>query len=980
MSIKIFNLETKSIDNVDLDIDTLVDYVNGSKTKCILYTPWSYYDVEDGSRHILVKIDNRTRNIESFLPENASDLWYGISSPADIKTCRIRNIIPNIRYRFNVRASVSKFMFSHTSEGLNLVESNLPIINTLRSTVYENNRFPRKILMWEFIRADEILDKKVVKINFITKTLEDVTEEDAILLNEMVELGEGSEKFREHFKQISGYSSDGTDKPSNEFDFVSTSESDVPIRSEKYDDNFILVKNKILCNNSIAMGVDSRKSVNSIIMGKFISRKIMVFKHTGLIPCFSIINFRNMFGFYPIWYIHPDVTLYSSDVMDGLLSLLDLIDSENVYDDEEEVKNVWKYFVPYYMADDWEEYAELVAKDKAKLSGYDKPASIDLIDEKDFIEYMLVHKFTERPRQLTSRTASFDYYSKLYFEPGRTPEDYDRAVNGYRCNLYVFEENGELYLRDCINLCTIRIANLEDDYRGNFFRKICNILVKSKLVFHRLSPVLYVCDLGEYIVKMSQIGVVALEKKDNGSFLFDTPPVVSDDLFYRVQVKRYDCHTRTDRDYKINYVQESLPPLVEKALYRSKGLDGFVDPTDRELELFGTRRNPNFDTDYDKRLADRWQDIREVYNIFLGSNLMQWATAGARGDSSNSAFLRESDWDRVIWYCPFNTWFASIEMAETKFDWTGKHNLSVTFNNRYNYEYYYKVNDFYIRGDVCLIRCNIPSKKWRLIADSYPIQYVDLSDLGLSAGISNSINEEGRGTGIFALAIDDSEILFRSKEFLIVDTDGHRYLIGARNQDGINVVENPIISELDVTLLKLIENMEDKTYVNGIWKLLHYGDFTNISRVQTNLYYVENKRLLYSKRYTKDDFENPKTISDRYYVFVDTILYVFKSEEKVISIFRLDDSSLSVNDKLYTWSSQYNLFVPDKRYISVEVREEKSDMIVNTVSEVEETNTTNDFSTTSIFDKSNEYKTIEKEESSKDDWLYNFNEDYFDHE
>ena len=54
-------------------------------------------------------------------------------------------------------------------------------------------------------------------------------------------------------------------------------------------------------------------------------------------------------------------------------------------------------------------------------------------------------------------------------------------------------------------------------------------------------------------------------------------------------------------------------------------------------------------------------------------------------------------------------------------------------------------------------------------------------------------------------------------------------------------------------------------------------------------------------------------------------------------------------------------------------------MVENTVSDVEEVKTISKLDTTSIFDKSNNYSTIEKEESTKDDWLYNFNEDYFDH-
>lgn len=984
MEIKAFNCESKSLENVNLDID-VIKYASENRTKCVLYSPYSYYVVEDEVKHIIVKINNITRNIESVTQDNLTDCWYNISSVNDLLTCRIKNIIPNVRYRFNIRASISKFMFTFSEEGLGIVESNLPIINTLRSTVYENNRFPRKVLMWEFIREDEVAENLIFKVNFITGTVGNIEEDDIEVLKEMVELGESSDKFREHLRNISGYkSSEGKDKPTNGFDFVSTSDSEIPVRSEVYNESLLLIKNQILCNNEIAMGADTHKKVSSLIMGKFISRKVMAFKHSGIIPCLSIINYSNMFGFYPIWYLHPEIPIYDGrNTMYDLVDLLDLIDGEDVYDNEEEVIDVWKYFIPYYMADDWEEYAKMVAIEKSKLAGYSKPVSIDLIDEKDFIEFMLIHKFTSTPDQLKGRTENHEFYHELRFKPGVTPQEYKDVTEGYRCNFYIFRENGILKLRDCVNLETTKVSDLSNHKYSNFFTKVSDLLIKNDLIFDRVSPVLYICEKGDIIIRMSQIGILSFEEKISEGFLFDTPTLAVDDLFQNTQVRRFDSHTKTDEDYKKYYRQDKLPELVEKALYRSRGLDGFVDPPERIAKLFGGRRKPNFQEQTSEIMFKRWSDLRDIPNFYLGSGLMLWVTAGARGQVDTSAYLTEPVWDKILWFCPFNTWFASIEMAKEKFDWSGKENLKVTMNNRYNDEYYYHVNDFYSWGDVCMINSTVSGHSWRLVTDCIPRPFTDLSDLNRKYDIGYDVFNPKSGNGVFGIGFETEDILFRCKEYIIVEADDHRYLISSRNEHGVYVVENQIIDELDSSLLNSIEKVNTLSYVNGIWKLLHNCDLSRITKITENLYYVENPRLPYFRRYTREQFENPGTIMETFYVFKNTILYIFKCEDKVELVSRIDDSNLNVNGNLYSWNQDLKYFTLNTDLVEIDKEDTK---MCNTVQmereflEKEEIDKeiNSELEKTSLFEETKEdYEFTSTGDSKMDDFLYNFDENYF---
>lgn len=964
----VFNLDTEELESMDIDKSTVMEYINDNKSECKLYTDFSYYEVTTHDTDILIKINNLNRNIESFEVENAQDLYYNVKSTKEVKTCRIPSVVPKISFQFNIRDSVSKILFNFVDEKLNVVNSNLPIINSLRSTVYETNKFPRKLLMWEFVKIKGLYGNVILKVNFIKNEIDDVKEDEISNILEMHKLGKGSEDFRNHLLKMSGHNiSDGREMPSTEFDFVSTSSSDLEIRSRLYQDNYIIVKDKILVNDIIAMGVSSHKTASALFMKKFISRMLMIFRYKDIVPCISVINYRNMFGFYPLWYLHPDVSIYGVDTIENLLQCLELIDAEDSYDEDESVKDVWRYFVPYYMSDDWKEYCKLVAKEKAKLAGLEKPPSIELMDEKDFMEFMLLNKLKIKPRQLTNVIRGIEMNRDIHFKPGEVPEEYQNLLNGFRCNLYVFKENDTLYLRDCINLDTYRISDLEGDGKRFFFKRVSELLIKHKLIFEKISPILYVCEIGNYVLRMSQLGTVYMnEANSDGSFMLSAPSVVNDDLLFRVQYKRYSCFTKSDADYKMNYGKGNLPSLVERAMYRNKGLDGFIVENSEDIDVFGTRREPKFDNAEDKLQALRWKDTRDVYNLYYGSNVMQWIRMGARGESSDSHFLDEPDWDRIIWYCNFNTWFASVEISETSPDGNGKEDLKVIMNNRYNPEYFYRVQEFYFLENVALIKANIPGKPWRICVNTLPMQYIDLSDVSESDVAEYQFYEEGKKTGIFALSLSDDDILFRCKRYIIVESDNHRYLISGVNECGVNVIENEVISSLDRELLKHMELLEDTSYVNGVWKLLFISDFSDVTKVRENLFFVKQERHSYGFPIKKSDIEHPNTLSLKFYVYIDSVIYVFRCCEEIESINRVDDKTIEVNGEVYIWNGSKSEFIPSEIDTSIEEESSEDEVVEQTNSDTSISN--KEFDKSYLFSKNSTQ--VNRYGEDYKDWLY----------
>lgn len=986
---QVLDLRNGEIVDVDLDKDAILDYVKNHRPKCRLYTSFSFYEVERTEDNLLVKIDNKSKKIESFTTSNLEDLYYNISSSKEINTCRLINIIPNTKFKFNLRASTKKVMFKYSEGALDVVVSDLPIINSLKRIVIDTNKYPRRLLMWEVLGIDELYPNVVFKYNFINNCLEDIEETDVEEIMNTFDVSKSYKKFRSHLLEKSGHTlSDGRDKDAIQFDFVTTSETDIPVRSEIYDNDYMLIKNKILCNYSIAMGSTSYKSVPSLYANKFISRMIMVFKYNGIVPCFSIINFKNMFGFYSIWYLHPDVTLYGNTTIKDLFSLLDLVDSEDVYDSESEVLDVWRYFIPYYMADNWKGYLENVAEEKSKLSGFSITTSTDLVNEKDFIEYFLVNKFTEKPLQLTNRNIYGDSEAPIHFSPGVIPDEYKLAMKGTRCNLYVFEEDGDIYVRDCINLRNYKFSKLSDSESERYIKAIAEMQIKYNLVFSKVSPVLYVCRVNGYFIRMSQLGVVYMSKEESSdSFMLEAPTVANDDLMLKIQFKKFSCHTKDDKMYSLEYGHPALPELVERAMYRSKGLDGFKVESELERNVFGKRREPLFDNDWDRKQCYKWNDIRSVYNLYTGSNLMQWVRMGARGSDSNARVLDLPNWDRTLWYCSFNTWFASIEMAELAEDGNRKENLKVILNNRYNPEYYYQVEEFYFCDNVSLVKGNIPGKPWRLVVDSYPIQFVDLSNVYKTDDIDCMYHGQGKGYGIFILALSDEDILFRSMKYLVVESDGHRYLIGGKNQFEINVVENQIISDLDRVFLKSLESVSISAYTNGIWKLLFTSDFTKVDKLNDKMYYVKQYRHSYGTMVSEESIQNPKTIAVKFYVYIDVVLYVFRYTGDIDSVERVDDSCLKVNDDLLRWDlnkSEYVIVDEELESSSNTETSDDADRETSYSENAENENVENsesegieskEFTETNIF-KGNGFKAYENlsesERAEVDDWLYKF--------
>lgn len=965
--VRVLNIATGEIEKIQLEFSVVYDYIKNNSQDCRLYTEYSYYSVCDTDREVLVKIDNISRNIVSFTADNLKEIYPMEHTTSIYRTCNIKSVIPKLQFKFNVRSSISKYMFSFSEGTMGLVDSELKDINRLRSVVYRTGNVPRKLLMWEFLSAPGLVgDNYILGINFVSEKFIDIKDDMINRLLKMSQLKKDCEDFRKYFLKVSGFQlSDGTEPPTQEFDFTSLVDNDLPVRKRQVNEELSVVKEKIAFNGRVAMGITSHKIMDKVLFNKFVSRRMMIYKHFGIIPSISLIDFRGMFGFYPIWYLHPDLTLYSDGTQLDLLESLEVIDAEDAYDTEDETLEVWKYFVPYYMSDDWDKYVQIVAEEKSRLLGYEEVLIKELINEKDFIDFMLINKVKLKPRQLTNIYGGKFDNGGVHFTPGEIPHEYDVAFSGRRCNVYLFKvaDSEDVFVRDCVNLKTIPIPNLGSSPKDSYLKRLADLMMKHGLVFTKVCPTLFLLEKDDYVFLMSQQGAVDGYKRE-GFYNLVVPIIRNDDLRRIVQKKRYNCFTGTDKFYNYRHGTGKLPDLLERALYRLDGLDLFIKESESDIEAFGTRRNPTCETKLQSEIVENYIDLREVYNFFSGCNLMQWLRMGARGNDSSSAFLESADWDRIIWYCRFNTWLAYIEIPVEK-DIDGYLEApELVICDNYHSDYCYNVYDFYSVGDVCMIKGDFSGKPWRLCIDCYPMQYINIMRPFYTNIIEERVFEKGKGNGIFIIEFNDEDILYHGRRFMIISADGERYLISGE-ESRERVIQNEIIDNLSSEVLNQLSNTNLVSY-ETVFRNFMVSPINETKKVSDNLYYVRCFDLGIGN---KGDISNihGKIASKGFWCYVGSIIFVFDCDEQpndIQEISRDGKKMLIVDGKEFVWNYRKNSFV---RQIS-----EKEEEVEEKETEEKET-------------EENEMKEEEVEEEtevdkklSNNDWLYTFDTNYFD--
>lgn len=947
--ISVYDLKKKCICQMDISTEKVREEVFAGKAT--LYSKISSFrvsctgaDLKITSRDkdyyvdLFVKINNINRSIESFGSEDIDDVTVLFDNVNSAPICTTGTVLRKIDFMFNVKGSLRHKMVVLGEDISTIVISNAYTVNFLRQS-RSLGRQVKQVLMKEFVSLDSNPDQ-IVYFDFVTNKFLDITNSDIDVIEEVKLCSDNYNKFIENLLNSSGYKcSEGYDRI-QDFDMAEYFDTDLNPRKIITEDNQVLVKDSFIYDGATLTGKTSGISINCPLVGPYVSRRIMFWLYKGCIPCVSIIDICGMFGMYPVWYFHPE----NDKVMQGYAKLyvefMNLIDKEDCWDTEEEVLDVWRYFVPFYTSDDWRYYQDKALEFKMNMCGieYDE-LDRSLLTDDDFAKFYLIKKFTNlKPRHFGYVRDGVEVSNESIFVVGENPDVYYDLEKGTQINMFVICDvnTGEYFVKDIIRNKVIKVQDIVQLPLSRFYMMLIGLYAKYNLIFYKISPILYVCEMDDFVVTMSQTGCYSI---DSECVNLGIPRGSTDDWSGFIQLNRYNPKTHHNLDYKQMYVGDGLTKLACRVLYRSEELDKFYEESDEDIRKFGTRQIM-FDEEKGSVKVNSEQLMFDVLNYSYRRRLAAWMRMGPRGNDPNSPVVQTEEWSRILLLEDLGFEILTIEMEETA-PTGNKFDVLPRVYRKDKSEAFRRIYEFYRVENVCLLRTNEVYYPWRITVGSLPNCYRDFKNFDKERRASN-VYLNGGDKPFYAVKLRDEDILLRNDYSILFLDGGIKTLVLAVSLTDVCIYQNLVLDCIDKNVLNSIIRCELPTYRNKIFNSFQNTYFSKGKehKVISKLFILNTTNLGYRGLLSDEliDIENGSRVfsddADTILYYVADIIYPFYCSGEIEAV-EAENGVLRVNGQEFHWSESNGVFTAHKTEASVDSDDEsdesgKSNEVTNT--------------------------------------------------
>lgn len=924
---KVYDLKKKCICQVDVSKEKVKKEVLAGKAT--LYSKISSFRVnctgadlrltsrdKDYNVDLFVKINNINRSIESFGSEDIEDVTILFDDVEGAPICTTGTILRKIDFIFNVKGSLRHKMVVLGDEISSIIVSNTYTVNFLRQSK-SLGRKVEQVLMREFISL-ESNPNQIVYFDFVTDRFLDITDLDIEVIEEVKSCGDNYNKFIENILNSSGYKcSEGYDKI-QDFDMAEYFDTDLNPRKTITEDNQVLVKGSFICNGATLTGKASGISINCPLVGPYVARRIMFWLYKGCIPCVSVIDICGMFGMYPIWYFHPE----NNKVMQGYAKLyiefMNLVDKENCWDSEEEVLEVWKYFVPFYTSDDWKYYQDKALEFKMNMCGinYDN-LDRSMLSDDDFVKFYLMKKFTNvKPKHFGYVRDGVELKNEEIFVVGENPDVYYDLDRGTQINMFVTCDlnTEEYFIKDVIRNKFIRVPDIAQLPLSRFYMMLIGLYAKYNLVFHKVSPILYVCKMDDFVVTMSQNGCYSI---DNECVNLSIPRGNSDDWSGFIQRNRYNPKTHHNLDYKQMYVGDTLSEIACRVLYRSDKLDKFYEESKEDIEKFGTRQILIEEKDGGSKRVNGEQLMFDVLNYSYCRRLVAWMRMGPRGGDPNSPVVQSEEWSRILLLEDLGFEILTIEIEESS-PTGNKFDVTPRLYRKDKSDVFRRILEFYRVENVCLLKTNEVYFPWRLTVGSLPNCYRDFKNFEKERRASN-VYLNGCDKPFYTVKLRDEDILLRNDYSILFLDSGIKTLVLAVSLMDVCIYQNIVLDCIDSNVLNSIKMCELPAYRNKIFDSFRNTYFSKGKEhdVISKLFILNTTNIGYRGLLSAEsiDIENGSRVfsndADKLFCYVADIIYPFYCNSEIKEV-EAENGILRVNGHRFYWSESTGVFTEDK--------------------------------------------------------------------
>lgn len=924
---KVYDLKKKCICQVDVSKEKVKKEVLAGKAT--LYSKISSFRVnctgadlrlasrdKDYNVDLFVKINNINRSIESFGPEDIEDvtiLFYDIEGAP---YCRIGTILRKIDFIFNVKGSLRHKMVVLGKNVSSIIVSNTHTVNFLRQSKSLGRRV-EQVLMRELVSL-ESNPNQVMYFDFVTDRFLDITELEVKIIEEMKFCSDNYNKFIENILNSSGYKcSEGYDKI-QDFDMAEYFDTDLNPRKEITEDNQVLVKDSFIYDGATLTGKTSGISINCPLVGPYVSRRIMFWLYKGCIPCASVIDICGLFGMYPIWYFHPE----NNKVMNGYAKLyiefINLVDKEDCWDTEEEVLEVWKYFVPFYTSDDWKYYQDKALEFKMNICGINND-NLDraMLSDDDFVKFYLIKKFTNiKPKHFGYVKDGVELSNEEVFIVGENPDVYYDLEKGTQINMFVICDinTGEYFIKDIIRNKYIRVQDITKLPLSRFYMILIRLYAKYSLVFYKISPILYLCKMDDFIVTMSQNGCYSI---DTECINLSIPRGNTDDWSGFIQLNRFNPKTHHNLDYKQMYVGDKLSEIACRIMYRSEKLDKFYKENQEDIDRFGPRQILIEKKDGGSKKVNGEQLMFDVLNYSYCRRLVAWMRMGPRGSDPNSPVVQSEEWSRIILLEDLGFEILTIEIEESS-PTGNKFDVIPRLYKKDNSDVFRRILEFYRVENVCLLKTNEVYLPWRLTVGSLPNCYRDFKNFEKEKKASN-IYLNGCDKPFYTIKLRDEDLLLRNDHSILFLDGGIKTLVLAMSLIDVCIYQNIVLNCIDSNVLNSIKVCELPSYRNKIFESFRNTYFSKGKEhdVINKLFILNTTNIGYQGLLGIEsvDMENGSRVfsddSDVIFYYVSDIIYPFYCNSEIKEIEAVNEN-LWVNGCKFSWLESNGIFVEDK--------------------------------------------------------------------